>query len=201
VTSTDVRWIAFYPTTAIVPIAMIESPYSCGKILPCADDDFDEIHAIINDAAEAYRGIIPSDRWKEPYMSRDELRHEIAEGVRFWGYRQDSTLLGVMGIQDVLDVTLIRHAYVRTTHRNHGIGGRLLAELIAKAKKPILIGTWDAAVWAIRFYEKHGFRKVTPIEKNRLLKKYWSIPERQVETSVVLAGPCWQPGTNTAGEE
>lgn len=155
-------------------------------IRPCTDTDFDTIYAVINEAAEAYRGAIPADRWHEPYMSKDELRHEIESRVRFWGYEDGGELLGVMGVQDVQDVTLIRHAYVRTANRGQGIGGKLLVALRADASRPILIGTWAAATWAIRFYEKHGFRMVAPAEKDRLLKKYWSIPERQVETSVVL---------------
>jgi N-acetylglutamate synthase-like GNAT family acetyltransferase len=160
-------------------------------IRPCDSKDFEAIYAIINDAAQAYRGIIPEDRWKEPYMDRDELRHEIASGVVFWGYEEDGELVGVMGIQDVMDVTLIRHAYVRTARRNQGIGGALLSGLRKKTTRPLLMGTWADAVWAVRFYEKHGFRLVTPEEKTRLLKKYWSIPERQVETSVVLADQKW----------
>jgi GNAT superfamily N-acetyltransferase len=160
-------------------------------IRPCNDGEFETIYDIINDAAEAYQGIIPADRWQEPYMSGEELRHEIDEGVVFWGYEENGELLGVMGIQDVQDVTLMRHAYVRTVRRNQGIGGRLLAVLREKTRWPVLIGTWAAAVWAVRFYEKHGFRMVTPEEKDRLLKKYWSIPERQIETSVVLADRRW----------
>jgi N-acetylglutamate synthase-like GNAT family acetyltransferase len=156
-------------------------------IRPCTDADFDTIYAIINEAAEAYRGVIPADRWHQPYMPREQLRHEIESGVRFWVYEEGGELLGVMGTQDVQDVTLIRHAYVRTAKRGQGIGGRLLAELRKLTTRPILIGTWAAATWAIRFYEKHGFGMVTAQEKDRLLKKYWSIPERQVETSVVLA--------------
>ena len=156
-------------------------------IRPCTAADFNAIYAIVNDAAQAYCGVIPADRWHVPYMPEDELRQEIASGVRFWGWQQDGQLLGVMGIQDVQDVTLIRHAYVRTACRNGGIGGKLLARLRELTARPILIGTWAAATWAIRFYQKHGFRLVTPEEKNRLLKKYWSIPERQIETSVVLA--------------
>jgi len=139
----------------------------------CTDADFDTIYAIINEAAEAYRGVIPADRWHEPYMSRDELWHEIESGVRFWGCEEGGELLGVMGIQDIQDVTLIRHAYVRTANQGQGIGGKLLAELRKLTTRPILIGTWAAAAWAIRFYEKHGFRMVTP--------------ERQMETSVVMA--------------
>jgi N-acetylglutamate synthase-like GNAT family acetyltransferase len=156
-------------------------------IRQCKDDDFETIYEIINDAALVYKGIIPADRWKEPYMSREELRHEIDEGVVFWGYEKDGNLIGVMGIQDVQDVTLIRHAYVRTPERNKGIGGKLLSHLRRMTDRPILIGTWADAIWAIRFYEKHGFRLISTEEKNRLLKKYWKIPERQVETSVVLA--------------
>ena len=155
-------------------------------IRQCLETDFKTLHSIINEAAEAYRGIIPGDRWKEPYMSREELQHEIDEGVVFWGYEEDGVLVGVMGIQDVQDVTLIRHSYVRTTLRNSGIGGKLLTELRIKATRPILIGTWKDATWAVRFYENHGFKVVEKIEKDQLLKKYWSIPERQVETSVVL---------------
>ncbi len=160
-------------------------------IRPCSDTDFDTIYAVINDAAEAYRGVIPRDCWHEPYMSQDELRHEIESGVRFWGHRQGGELLGVMGIQDVQDVTLIRHAYVRTAYRHQGIGGTLLSELRQLTTRPVLVGTWAAATWAVRFYEKHGFRLVTPEEKNRLLKRYWSISERQVETSVVLGDEHW----------
>ena len=156
-------------------------------IRQCSDDDFEMIYKIINDAAFAYNGIIPKDRWKEPYMSREELRHEIDEGVVFYGYEEDGDLKGVMGIQDVQDVTLIRHAYVRTAERNKGIGSKLMSHLRQMTDRPILIGTWADAVWAIRFYEKHGFRLVSTEEKNCLLKKYWRIPERQVETSVVLA--------------
>jgi GNAT superfamily N-acetyltransferase len=162
-------------------------------IRQCGDADFETIYEIVNDAAAAYKGVIPADRWHEPYMPREELQHEIDAGVRFWGYEEDAgkaegvALVGVMGIQDVKDVTLIRHAYVRTAQRRKGIGGKLLSHLLTLTERPILIGTWAAATWAVRFYEKHGFRLVSEEEKNRLLKKYWSIPERQVETSVVLA--------------
>ncbi len=155
-------------------------------IRPCDSKDFDSIYSIINEAARVYRGVIPEDRWKEPYMSRDELLHEIDEGVIFWGYQEGAELVGVMGIQHVQDVTLIRHAYIRPANQNQGVGGKLLSELRNQTNRRILIGTWAAAVWAIRFYEKNGFRLVSPREKDRLLKKYWSIPERQVETSVVL---------------
>lgn len=156
-------------------------------IRPCQGSDFDNIHAIINDAAQAYKGVIPADRFHEPYMSAEELRYEIDAGVVFWGYEIDGELQGVMGIQDVKDVTLIRHAYVRTVKRNQGIGRELLAHLRTQTTWPLLIGTWAAAAWAIGFYEKHGFRLVSPEEKNRLLRTYWSIPDRQIDTSVVLA--------------
>ena len=160
-------------------------------IRKCRSGDFETICEIVNDAAQAYRGVIPADRWKEPYMPPEELRREIDDGVVFWGCEADGVLLGVMGIQDVQDVTLMRHAYVRTARQNQGIGGELLRRLRTLTDRPILIGTWADAVWAIRFYEKHGFRLVSTEQKNRLLRKYWSIPDRQVATSVVLAGPRW----------
>jgi N-acetylglutamate synthase-like GNAT family acetyltransferase len=158
----------------------------------CDDRDFDTVWAIINDGAQAYKGTIPADRWTQPYMPREKLQHEIDEGVVFWGYEEAGNLTGVMGIQPVQDVTLIRHAYVRTTSQKQGIGAKLLLHLLELADGPVLIGTWADAVWAIRFYQRHGFQVVSPQEKNRLLKKYWSIPERQVETSVVLADSTWQ---------
>jgi N-acetylglutamate synthase-like GNAT family acetyltransferase len=158
----------------------------------CTDADFAAILTIVNDAAQAYRGHIPADRWHDPYMPEAELRHEIAAGVTFWGWEQDGEVRGVMGLQDVRDVTLIRHAYVATAARREGIGGKLLGFLLERASRPVLIGTWAAATWAIRFYEKHGFRVVSPDEKERLLRKYWRIPDRQIETSVVLAGPTWK---------
>ncbi|MEJ2363102.1 MAG: GNAT family N-acetyltransferase [Deltaproteobacteria bacterium] len=164
-------------------------------IRKCDDSDFEKMYQIINEAAQVYKGIIPADRWKEPYMPREELEHEIAAGVRFWAYEEDGELLGVMGIQDVLDVTLIRHAYVRTAQQNKGIGGKLLSHLHSLTSRPILLGTWADATWAIRFYEKHGFHLVTPEEKDRLLKKYWKIPDRQIETSVVLAEESWSGET------
>jgi len=158
----------------------------------CDERDFEPIWAIINDGAQAYKGIIPADRWTEPYMSREKLQHEIDEGVVFWGYEEAGTLVGVMGIQQVQDVTLIRHAYVRSSSQKRGIGAHLLAHLREMANGPVLIGTWAQAVWAIRFYERHGFQMVGSEEKNRLLKKYWTIPERQIETSVVLADSTWR---------
>jgi GNAT superfamily N-acetyltransferase len=155
-------------------------------IRECTTSDFEQIWQIVNDGAQAYKGVIPADRWTEPYMSRDKLRSEIGAGVTFWGFEDAGVLAGVMGLQDVQDVTLIRHAYVRTASRNQGIGGQLLSHLRTITARPVLIGTWADAVWAIGFYQKHGFRLVDPEEKNRLLAKYWKVPQRQVETSVVL---------------
>jgi len=157
----------------------------------CLDEDFETICRIINEAAQVYKGVIPADRWKEPYMSKTELEHEIRDGVRFWGYEEDGELVGVMGIQDLEVVSLIRHAYVLRTNQNQGIGKRLLSHLCGQATRPVLVGTWAAATWAIRFYEKHGFKQVSKETKDRLLRKYWSIPERQVETSVVLVDDKW----------
>lgn len=160
-------------------------------ISKCVATDFNTIYEIINDGASAYRGIIPADRWKEPYMSAGELQQQIDDQVQFWKYTENENILGVMGIQSKGDVTLIRHAYVRTAARGKGIGGKLLTHLESVCDSPILIGTWAAANWAIGFYEKHGFRLANEQEKNTLLKKYWTIPERQIETSVVLASINW----------
>jgi GNAT superfamily N-acetyltransferase len=161
-------------------------------IRPCRPDDFDAIHSIINDAAQAYRGVIPADRWHDPYMTREALTAELADGVVFAGAEVAGALVGVMGIQDRGEVALVRHAYVRTAVRRSGIGAALLRHVESLAGKPILIGTWAAADWAIRFYEQHGYRQVTAAEKNALLAKYWRIPARQVETSVVLASASWR---------
>jgi N-acetylglutamate synthase-like GNAT family acetyltransferase len=161
------------------------------------ETDFDTILEIINDASIAYKGIIPPDRWKEPYMPKEELETQISEGVEFWKYVGDSgEVLGIMGIQYKNEVTLIRHAYVRTRVRQKGIGGQLLNYLTKLTQTPILIGTWKDAEWAIDFYKKHGFCQVSVDEKNRLLRIYWSIPERQVETSVVLASAGWNKSTS-----
>lgn len=160
-------------------------------IRQCDSTDFETLYSIINDAAEAYRRVIPRDCWNEPYMSREYLRREMDAGVVFWGVEDSGQIVGVMGIQDVQDVTLIRHAYVRTSLRNRGFGGTLITVLYDKTNRPVLVGTWASAAWAVRFYEKHGFRLVSPEEKDRLLKQYWSIPDRQVETSVVLADQRW----------
>jgi N-acetylglutamate synthase-like GNAT family acetyltransferase len=157
------------------------------EIRLCTAADAGQLFEVINDAAEAYRGVIPADRFHDPYMPLEHLESEIASGVVFWALDQDAVILGVMGIQDVDDVTLIRHAYVRTAERRRGIGARLLAHLTARADRPILIGTWKAATWAIDFYRKHGFEPVAEDQVPDLLRRYWSIPERQIETSVVLA--------------
>ena len=161
-------------------------------IRPCDERDFEAILTIVNDGAQAYKGVIPEDRWTEPYMPREELRQEMDHGVSFWGVEEDGVLLGVMGIQPVDDVTLIRHAYVRSASRRRGIGASLLRHLLEMASTPVLIGTWADAVWAIRFYRKFGFQVVSREEKDRLLRRYWAIPERQVETSVVLADRMWR---------
>ena len=153
----------------------------------CIESDFKRIFEIINEAAHAYKGIIPEDRWHEPYMSFDELRKEIEDGVVFWGLEHDGQLLGVMGIQDKGEVTLIRHAYVLTLAQKMKIGTKLLKYLESLTEKPVLIGTWAVASWAISFYEKNGYVIVSEKEKNYLLRTYWLIPDRQVETSVVLA--------------
>ena len=159
-------------------------------IRDCRPDERARIHHIINDAAIAYRGVIPEDRWHEPYMSEEELDAEIAAGVRFLGwYAPGEVLLGVMGAQDVQDVTLIRHAYVLSAERRRGIGSALIEALVQSAQRPLLVGTWAAASWAIAFYEGHGFRVVADTEA--LLKRYWKIPARQIETSVVLADRRW----------
>ena len=166
-------------------------------IRACSPDERSRIHYIINDAALAYRGVIPDDSWHEPYMSEREIEAEIEAGVRFLGwYAPDHTLLGVMGAQDVQDVTLIRHAYVLTEKRRFGIGSALVASLMEAAHRPLLVGTWAAATWAIAFYERHGFRVVD--DTPSLLHRYWTVSQRQIESSVVLADRRW---FETAGAE
>jgi GNAT superfamily N-acetyltransferase len=160
-------------------------------IRKCTESEFETIYGIINDAAVAYRGIIPDDRWHEPYMPREELESEIRDGVVFWGLEEGGKLLGVMGIQDRGDVHLIRHSYVLTRAQKRGIGGKLLRHLEGLVDSPMLIGTWASATWAVSFYLKNGYTLLPEEEKNRLLHRYWSIPERQVETSVVLADSKW----------
>ncbi len=156
-----------------------------------AETDFAGILAIINDAARAYRDVIPADRWHEPYMSTEELTGEVSAGVAFWIAEQEGRLLGVMGIQDKGDVALVRHAYVAPTTQRTGVGTRLLRHVESLVDKPLLIGTWAAASWAIDFYRRNGFTVVPSDDKDRLLRAYWSIPERQIETSVVLANRRW----------
>ncbi len=169
----------------------------------CAEADFEAILAIVNEAARAYDGVIPADRYHEPYMPAEALRGEIDAGVEFWAWEEAGTVLGVMGIQDVRDVTLIRHAYVRTADQGRGIGARLLAHLRAQLRdstaRPLLIGTWADAAWAIRFYQKHGFELTSAAQKAALLRRYWSVPERQIETSVVLAERAWLAHADAGG--
>ena len=155
----------------------------------CGADEQPQILQIINSAAGAYRGVIPADRWHEPYMSDAELGRELADGVVFWGYEADAELIGVMGIQPVRDVDLIRHAYVLPGRQQRGVGGELLAHLRGVSERPMLVGTWADATWAIRFYQRHGFELVARSAVASLLRTYWSIPDRQIETSVVLANP------------
>jgi GNAT superfamily N-acetyltransferase len=156
-------------------------------IRPCRDDERDAILEIVNAAAEAYRGVIPADRWHDPYMPAAELDAEIAAGVEFWGYEEDGQLIGVMGVQDVGDVDLIRHAYVAPAAHRKGVGGALINHLLERATRRTLVGTWAAAGWAIAFYERHGFELLPRDEAAELLRRYWAIPDRQIETSVVLA--------------
>ena len=179
---------------------MSERSTSAGDhlIRVCRSDEFSRIHYIVNDAAIAYRGVIPDDRWHEPYMPEQELASEIAAGVRFLGwYSPPDTLLGVMGAQDVQDVTLIRHAYVLRARQRGGIGSALIATLKEGTKRPLLVGTWKTATWAVTFYERHGFRLVD--DTATVLRRYWAIPDRQIETSVVLADRRWFAATGPHG--
>jgi GNAT superfamily N-acetyltransferase len=152
----------------------------------CRPDETPTILAIVNAAAEAYRHVIPADRWHEPYMSGAQLARDIAAGIEFWGYELDGVLIGVMGIQPVRDVDLIRHAYVRPGSQRLGVGAALIAHLRGLSTRRLLVGTWADAAWAIRFYEREGFALVPAPRAAELLKAYWDIPERQIETSVVL---------------
>ena len=165
------------------------------------EGDFAAMLAIVNDAAQAYRGVIPVDRWREPYMPADELAKEIADGVVFWVAEEEGRLLGVMGIQDKGDVALVRHAYVARTTQRKGVGTRLLRHVEGLAGKPILIGTWAEASWAVEFYRRNGFVVVPKTHKDLLLRKYWSIPQRQIETSVVLADGRWVEGQRRASAD
>jgi GNAT superfamily N-acetyltransferase len=153
----------------------------------CRDDEVAAVLAIINAAASAYRGVIPPDRWHEPYMTLAELQSEMRAGVEFWGFEEDGALAGIMGIQPVRDVELIRHAYVRPDRQRHGIGAALIEHLRERSTRPMLVGTWAAATWAIAFYQRHGFELVERERAVRLLQTYWEVPQRQIETSVVLA--------------
>lgn len=152
----------------------------------CSDTELDAIYEIINDSARAYEGHIPDDCYSRPYMPKKKLVSEIADGVVFHGYEVNGELVAVMGVQDKGEVTLIRHAYTTTDWRGKGIGTKLLKHLLKTTTKPVLIGTWRDATWATAFYQKLGFRLVSQEEKDRLLREYWSIPDRQIETSVVL---------------
>ena len=155
-------------------------------IRPCGASELTSILEIVNSAAEAYRGVIPADRWHEPYMPLEQLEREVADGVAFWGCEREGELVGVMGIQSVRDVDLIRHAYVRPDHQRHGVGAALIDHICATSTRRMLVGTWAAATWAIDFYRRHGFELASPARTRELLSTYWRIPDRQVETSVVL---------------
>ena len=161
------------------------------QIRRSTDADLPAMVTIVNDAAVAYRGVIPNDQWHEPYMPRDELVREMAHGIEFWVAEDAGRVVGLMGIQDKGDITLVRHAYVATTTQRSGVGTTLLRHITALADKPILIGTWADASWAIDFYRRNGFTVVPERHKERLLRTYWSISDRQIETSVVLADERW----------
>jgi N-acetylglutamate synthase-like GNAT family acetyltransferase len=171
------------------------------QIRKSVESDLAAILAIVNEAALAYREVIPVDRWREPYMPADELEKEISGGVVFWVAEEDGHLLGVMGIQDKGDVALVRHAYVAPTLQRKGVGSRLLRHVEGLTDKPILIGTWASASWAIEFYRRNGFTVVPSSDKDRLLRTYWSIPARQIETSVVLADGKWMESQKRAAAD
>jgi len=159
------------------------------RIRPCRDDERTTILGIVNAAAEAYRGVIPEDCWHEPYMPLRELDSEIAAGVAFWGYEAEGALVGIMGIQPVRDADLIRHAYVVPASQRRCVGGALLQHFRGSNTRQMLVGTWEAAEWAVSFYRRRGFELASPERKVALLKSYWTVPDRQIETSVVLANP------------
>jgi GNAT superfamily N-acetyltransferase len=163
--------------------------------------DLPQIFSVVNEAAQAYRGVIPADRWREPYMPRDELERETAQGVVFWVAEEEGRLLGVIGIQDRGPVALVRHAYVAPAAQRMGVGTKLLRHVESLVHKPILIGTWAAAAWAIEFYRRNGFTVVPDHEKERLLRTFWSIPERQIEASVVLADRRWMEAERPASTD
>lgn len=171
------------------------------RIRKSEDADLPRIFAVVNEAAVAYRGVIPGDRWHEPYMSADELARDIADGVTFWMAEEDGRVLGVMGIQDKGAVALVRHAYVAPTTQRKGVGTRLLHHVRSLTDKPILIGTWADASWAIDFYRRNGFRVLPESDTVRVLRTYWSIPERQIETSVVLADGRWMETQGAASPD
>lgn len=157
------------------------------RVRPCGNQEIALILGIVNAAAQAYRGAIPADRWHDPYMSESELRRDVSVGVEFWGCEIDGQLVGVMGMQRVLDVDLIRHAYVLPSHQRHGVGRILIEHLCERSDRRMLVGTWASATWAINFYQRNGFDLIaSEQQKVELLKSYWTIPERQIETSVVL---------------
>ena len=164
----------------------------------CEPPDFETIYEIINDAAQAYKGLIAPDCWQEPYMPRDELRHEIEAAVTFWAVEEKAHVVAVMGLQHVQDVALIRHAYTRSAHQHRGHGSALLTHLQEHTDCPMLVGTWKAATWAIRFYERYGFRVLDSEETVRLLRRFWTVSPRQIEESVVLADGRWR-GTGERG--
>src|ERR1051325_10019534 len=153
----------------------------------CSAAEFEHVLSVCNDGAAAYQGVIAADQWKTPYMSGAELQREMLAGVEFYGaFDSEQGLVGVMGLQQVHDVALIRHAYTRTTRQGAGIGSALLARLQSLADRPILIGTWRAATWAIRFYERRGFVPIEGLQRDLLLRRYWTIGERQIADPVVL---------------
>ena len=173
-------------------------------IRDCGLRDFDAMLDIVNQAAEAYRAFVPAEEWKDPYMPEEELRQDLAAGVRFVGWEQEGGLVGIMGSQPVCDVALIRHAYVRPEWQRHSIGSALLGELRRRTQQPMLVGTWAASSWAIRFYEKHGFHGVPDARREALLRRYWTVPEAQIAASVVLADVEWwrqQGGGEMNGSE
>ena len=153
-------------------------------IRKCQPSDTERMHFIINEAAKAYNGAIPADCYHQPYMPMDELNQEMGR-MTFFGWEVNRELVAVMGFEPVKDVTLIRHAYVLPEWQNQGIGNKLLSHLKGLVTTSrLLVGTWADASWAIAFYKKHGFNLLP--DKEELLKTYWDIPQRQVETSVVL---------------
>ena len=156
-------------------------------IRECKKTDISKILHIINEASLKYKGVIPDDCWNEPYMSEEELINEFNDGVCMYGYQYNNTLVGVIGVQEVKDVILIRHAYTLSSHQGKGVGSALLEYLLKKNKNcRLLVGTWKNATWAIQFYKKFKFILHAKEETTLLLKKYWNIPTKQIENSVVL---------------